>query len=93
MRLIPVIAAALILFCSCPSFAQGWIEYASQQDFFTINFRVNLRCRTAPMTRHISSPCRRLSIATRMAPAATRSLWSIMGRRRETRSARRKLPG
>ena len=38
MRLIPVIAAALILFCSCPSFAQGWIEYASQQDFFTINF-------------------------------------------------------
>ena len=38
MRLIPVIAAAFSLFISCPSFAQGWIEYASQQDFFTINF-------------------------------------------------------
>ncbi len=38
MRLIPVIAAALILFVSCPSFAQGWIEYASRNDFFTVNF-------------------------------------------------------
>ena len=38
MRLIPVIAAALSLVISCPSFAQGWIEYASQEDFFTINF-------------------------------------------------------
>ncbi len=38
MRLIPVIAATLSLFISYPSFAQGWIEYASQDDFFTINF-------------------------------------------------------
>ena len=38
MRLIPVITAALSLFIACPSFAQGWIEYSSQQDFFTINF-------------------------------------------------------
>ena len=38
MRLIPCIVAALSLFISCPSFAQGWIEYASPEDFFTINF-------------------------------------------------------
>ena len=38
MRLIPLIAAALSLFISGPSFAQGWIEYASQADFFSINF-------------------------------------------------------
>ena len=38
MRLIPAIAAVLSLFISCPSFAQGWIEYSSQVDFFTINF-------------------------------------------------------
>ncbi len=37
MRLSPVIAATLSLFISCPSFAQGWIEYASQEDFFTVN--------------------------------------------------------
>ena len=42
MRLIPVIAgviaATISLFIAYPAFAQGWIEYASQQDFFTINF-------------------------------------------------------
>jgi hypothetical protein len=38
MRLIPVIAAVLSLFISCPSFAQGWIEYSNQEDFFTVNF-------------------------------------------------------
>ena len=38
MQLIPVIAAALSLFISCPLFAQGWIEFASWEDFFTVNF-------------------------------------------------------
>ena len=38
MRLYPVIAAALSLFISCPLFAQGWIEFASREDFFTVNF-------------------------------------------------------
>ena len=38
MRLIPLIAAALSLFISGPSFAQEWIEYASRADFFTVNF-------------------------------------------------------
>ena len=38
MRLIPVIAAVLSVFIACPSFAQGWIEFASQEDYFTINF-------------------------------------------------------
>ncbi len=38
MRRMPVIAAIFSLFISCPSFAQGWIEFASQQDYFTINF-------------------------------------------------------
>ena len=38
MRRIPLIAAALGLFISGPSFAQDWIEYASRADFFTVNF-------------------------------------------------------
>jgi hypothetical protein len=38
MRRIPFIAAALSLLISGPCFAQEWIEYASQRDFFTINF-------------------------------------------------------
>jgi len=38
MRRIPIIAAALSLFISGPCFAQEWIEYASQKDFFTVNF-------------------------------------------------------
>jgi len=38
MRRIPTIAAALSLFISGPSFAQEWIEYASQADFFSVNF-------------------------------------------------------
>src|SRR5688500_5402917 len=38
MRRIPLIAAAYGLFISGPAFAQEWIEYASQQDFFTVNF-------------------------------------------------------
>jgi hypothetical protein len=38
MRRIPFIAAALSLFISGPCFAQEWIEYASQKDFFTVNF-------------------------------------------------------
>ena len=38
MRRIPLIAIAVGLFISGPSFAQDWIEYASQRDFFTVNF-------------------------------------------------------
>ena len=38
MRLILLIAAASTRFISGPSFAQGWIEYASQADFFSVNF-------------------------------------------------------
>ena len=38
MRLMPLIGAALSLFLSGPSFAQEWVEYASQRDFFTVNF-------------------------------------------------------
>ena len=38
MRVIPVIAVVLSLFVSCPSFAQGWINYSNQEDFFTVNF-------------------------------------------------------
>ncbi len=38
MRRIPLIAAALSLFISGPAFAQEWVEYASQADFFTVNF-------------------------------------------------------
>jgi hypothetical protein len=38
MRRISQIAAVSILFMSAPVFAQEWTEYASQQDFFTVNF-------------------------------------------------------
>lgn len=38
MRLIPLIAAALSLLTAEPCFAQGWIEFASRSDFFSINF-------------------------------------------------------
>jgi hypothetical protein len=38
MHRIALIAAASILFISAPVFAQEWIEYASQQDLFTVNF-------------------------------------------------------
>ena len=38
MRVIPLVLAALPLLVSAPSFAQGWIEYASRQDFFFLNF-------------------------------------------------------
>ena len=37
MSPIPLIAAALILFVSAPSYAQEWIEYASRADFFSVN--------------------------------------------------------
>jgi hypothetical protein len=30
--------AALAIFVSAPAFAQEWIEYASREDFFTVNF-------------------------------------------------------
>ncbi len=38
MRLISAIAVAFSLLVPYPSFAQGWIGYVSQQDFFTVNF-------------------------------------------------------
>jgi len=37
MRRIPLIAAWVLLI-SATAFAQEWIEYASRQDFFTVNF-------------------------------------------------------
>jgi hypothetical protein len=38
MRLIRLIPAALILCLPAPAFAQGWIDYASRTDFFSVNF-------------------------------------------------------
>ena len=38
MRLIPLIAATLTLLPSGPCFAQDWIEYRNQADFFSVNF-------------------------------------------------------
>jgi hypothetical protein len=38
MRRLPLIAAILVLLVSRSAFAQEWIEYASQRDFFSINF-------------------------------------------------------
>ena len=38
MRPLLITAAALSLLICTPSFAQEWVEYASQQDFFSVNF-------------------------------------------------------
>lgn len=38
MRLIPLITAMLALALAAPGFAQGWIEYSSRDDLFTVNF-------------------------------------------------------
>lgn len=38
MRLVPLISAALILCASGSAFAQGWTEYVSRADFFSISF-------------------------------------------------------
>jgi hypothetical protein len=38
MNVIPLIAAALSLFISTPSFAEEWKDYTSRTDFFVINF-------------------------------------------------------
>lgn len=38
MRLIQLIPVAVVLCLSGPAFAQGWIEYASRADFFSVNF-------------------------------------------------------
>ena len=38
MRLIPIMAVVMSLLIPYPSFAQGWTEFANQQDFFTVNF-------------------------------------------------------
>jgi hypothetical protein len=38
MRLMSFVSAAFVLFASGPAFAQEWTEYASQEDFFTVNF-------------------------------------------------------
>ena len=45
MRLIPLVSAAFVLCMSGPSFAQEWIEYASQVDLFTVNFPAEPRVR------------------------------------------------
>ena len=38
MRPIRFVLAALALLTSGPSFAQGWMEFASRDDFFSVNF-------------------------------------------------------
>ena len=38
MRVIPFVLAAFILLFPEPAAAQDWIEYASQEDFFSVNF-------------------------------------------------------
>ena len=38
MGLLRLTLATCILFISGPAFAQSWIEYTSQQDFFSVNF-------------------------------------------------------
>ncbi|MDA1185180.1 MAG: hypothetical protein O2930_11120 [Acidobacteria bacterium] len=50
MRLIALVSAAFVLLASGPAFAQEWIEYASQEDFFTVNFPVE------PTVREITFP-------------------------------------
>ena len=42
MRLVSLVAAAIILCLSRPSFAQEWLEYVSRTDFFTVIFDVTM---------------------------------------------------
>lgn len=60
MRLIPLVPAAFVLCVSWPSFAQGWIEYASQADLFTVNFPGEPKVRdiTYPTEYRITLPGR-----------------------------------
>ena len=48
MRLIPLVSAALILFCAAPSFGQEWIEYYSKADRFLVNFPGQPQVREIP---------------------------------------------
>ena len=50
MRLVSLVAAAIILCLSRPSFAQEWLEYVSRTDFFTVNFPAQ------PTVRDITYP-------------------------------------
>ena len=38
MRIGPFASAAFVVLFSAPAFAQGWIEYTSREDLFTVNF-------------------------------------------------------
>ena len=60
MRLIPLVSATLVLLVSGPAFAQGWIEYVSRADFFTVNFpsEPTVRDITYPTEYHAALPGR-----------------------------------
>ena len=60
MRLIALVSAAFVLLVSGPAFAQEWIEYASQEDFFTVNFpgEPTVRDITYPTEYRVTLPAR-----------------------------------
>jgi hypothetical protein len=60
MRLMSLLSAAFILLVSGPSFAQEWIEYASQDDLFSVNFpgEPTVRDITYPTEYRVTLPAR-----------------------------------
>ena len=60
MRLISLVSAAFVLLVSGPAYAQEWIEYASQEDFFTVNFpgEPTVRDITYPTEYRVTLPAR-----------------------------------
>ena len=63
MRLIPLVSAVFVLLAS-GSFAQEWIEYASAEDFFTVNFPAepDVRNITYPTEYRVTLPGRTHSV-------------------------------
>ena len=64
MRLIPLVSATFVLLVSGPAFAQGWIEYVSRADFFTVNFpsEPTVRDITYPTEYRVTLPGRVYSV-------------------------------
>ncbi len=64
MRLLPLVSAAFVLSMSGPAFAQDWIQYASQADFFTVNFpsEPDVRDITYPTEYRVTLPGRVYSV-------------------------------
>ena len=67
MRLVPLMSAALALCVSGPAFAQGWTEFVSRADFFSVSFpgEPEVQEITYPTEYRITLPGRVYSVENR----------------------------